>query len=315
MKEKISQLEEMRKARNTYQSVYMQFTQSGKYYNTRAFCFYEGEDGKYYDPRLFNKFGNNFLTFTVGNKKEVLKLLKKIRDSKLHQNVCTMFFIDRDYDKSIEGMDKDLYETPCYSIENLYVKKDCLIKILRSEFGISEIDSDYNKCLLDFDKRMDEFNQLILKFNALALLRRRKSNSNSNFKFGSVKTTHIANVKLEFVSKAERYEETIDSIINNLNVDEEEIEKAENELSKKGNYIMNFRGKNQLDFFSTFIILLKDANNKGSGYFSKYHNNVHINITGNRLSELSQYATTPKSLEEFMDKHKVILDTLYTVNS
>lgn len=35
-----------------------------------------------------------------------------------------MFFVDNDYDESLEGISPDLYETPCYSIENLYAQKE-----------------------------------------------------------------------------------------------------------------------------------------------------------------------------------------------
>lgn len=102
-----------------------------------AFCFYEGEDGKYYDSRIRQKFDDQFITYSVGNKKEVLKLLRKITSTDLYNNVCTMFFVDRDYDESIAKDYKDLFETPCYSIENLYVQQECLLKLLQSEFGIN----------------------------------------------------------------------------------------------------------------------------------------------------------------------------------
>ena len=55
-----------------------------------------------------------------------------------------------------------------------------------------------------------------------------------------------------------------------------------------------------MDFFVAFIKQLKSLNSTG-GYFSEKYNNIHINITSNRLSELSQYAITPSSLEEFLD--------------
>ena len=38
--------------------------------------------------------------------------------------------LDRDYDVSLCGKSENLFETPCYSIENLYVQRECLMKIL-----------------------------------------------------------------------------------------------------------------------------------------------------------------------------------------
>lgn len=300
--ENISLLEQMRKARGTYEAVFIKFVNNRRYHNSYAFCFYEGEDGKYYDPRIRQKFSDKFMTFIVGNKKEVIKLLKKINSENLYNDVCTMFFIDRDYDKSLKGQDEDIFETPCYSIENLYAQEECLKKILQSEFGLNIIDEDFQKCLRDFRLRSDEFEKCILEFNALAYLRREQSDSNSNFSFGSIKTSHLAKVGVSKVEKSSRYMDTIQEIKDKLNFSEEDIERAKNILNEQGNCSMNFRGKNQLDFFASFIKELKDWNRTG-GYFSEKYNNIHINITSNRLSELSQYAVTPSTLEKFLDIH------------
>lgn len=296
-------LDKMRKERRTYESVYMKFVNSGKYFKSHAFCFYEGEDGKYYDSRIRQRFGDKFITFIVGNKKEVLKLLEKINSTDLYDKVCTMFFIDRDYDVSKSEYNQDLFETPCYSIENFYVQYECLTNILQSEFGLNIVDEDYKKCLRDFKAREEEFNESILEFNALVFLRRQKSESNSNYSFSSVKTSRMIKVDVDKIVRANRYEETISGIKEKLEFEQHEIENAKKELEEKGDYSNNFRGKNQLDFLVEFIKKLKKLNDDG-GYFSLKYNNIHINLTSNRLSELSQYAVTPSVLEDFLERHK-----------
>lgn len=296
-------LEQMRKERGTYEAIYIQFVNSKKYFETYAFCFYEGEDGKYYNSRIRQKFGDKFLTYTVGNKKEVLKLFKRITSTNLYDDVCTMFFVDKDYDLSLSGKSEKLFETPCYSIENFYVQRECLKKILQSEFGLNEIDNDFQKCLADFEQRERDFNNEILEFNSLVYLRRKKSDSNSNCSFGSIKTSHMLKVNVNKVEKATKYDDTINDIKEKLQFEEKEIEKAKEELKAKGDFSMNFRGKNQLDFFVEFIRGLKKLNEDGE-YFEIKHNNIHINVTSNRLSELSQYAVTPPILEEFLEKNK-----------
>ena len=301
--DKIVSLGSMRKERGTYEAIYLQFVNNRKYYKTYAFCFYEGEDGKYYDSRIRQKFDDKIMTFPVGNKKEVLKLLDKIKKAGLYEDVCTMFFVDRDYDVSKVGYNEDLFETPCYSIENLYVQQDCLLNILQSEFSFNEIDEDCKKCLQDFKHRETEFNNQMLEFNALVYLRRKKSDSNRNFAFGSIKTSHLVQVDIDKITQSPKYDETIEKIKQKLQFEEEEIELAKNELIEKGSFSSNFRGKNQLDFFVEFIKKLKLLNDTG-GYFSIKHSGIHINITANRLSELSQYAITPPSLELFLEKHR-----------
>lgn len=292
-------LENMRREREKEEAIYIQFANSRKNYKTHAFCFYEGEDGKYYNPRVELKF-DKFISYKVGNKKEVLKLLDRIVSTDLYRDVCVMFFVDRDYDISRSGYREELYETPCYSIENLYVQRKCLRKILQSEFGLNESDNDYVKCMQDFEQRETEFNDEILEFNALAYLRRKKG---YNYSFGSIKTSQMINIKVNKVSRLSKYDITTNKIKEDLKFNDSEIEEAKKELKDKGDFILNFRGKNQLDFLVEFIRDLKWLNNVG-GYFSKKRDGVHINITVNRLSELSQYAITPQSLEIFLEKHK-----------
>lgn len=305
-------LAQMRAERGAYEAIYIQFANEPRYHNSYAFCFYEGEDGKYYDSRIRQKFGDKIITYAVGNKKEVLKLLRKVRSSGLYNSVCTMFFIDRDYDESRAGSDEDLFETPCYSIENLYVQRECLLKILQSEFGLNEIMEDCKKCIQDFEAREAEFNQYILEFNALAYLRRKKSDSNSNISLSSVKTSHMVKTSVMSVCKSDKYEQTLQQMREKLEFEEYELEQARSELIDKGEFSLNFRGKNQLDFFVDFIKELKALNSRG-GYFSKNYTNIHINITKNRLSELSQYAITPQSLEDFLNNHKNRLPTIAVV--
>lgn len=301
--EKLS-LPQMQAERRSSRAVYLEFMNNRKYYNQFAFCFYEGEDGKYFDCRIRQYFENKFVTHLVGNKKEVLKLLKKIKEAGLYDDVCTMFFVDRDYDESLANIDEDLYETPCYSIENLYVQEECFLKILQSEFGLNRIDSDCQKCLRDFKMREKEFNNYILEFNALVYLRRKRSDSNSDCSFSSYKTSHMVQIRVNEILKAARYDETINSIKEKLDIEDYEIDDAKKELTMKGDFSLNFRGKNQLDFFVEFINGLKSLNSTG-GYFSTKYNNIHINITSNRLSELSQYAVFPTSLKKFLERHKI----------
>lgn len=298
----ILNVEEMRTARHSANSIFIKFTSDYKYFSTHAFCFYEGEDGKYYNSRIRKYFNSDFLTYTVGNKKEVLKLFYKIKDDSSYDSIIKMFFIDRDYDNSLCGTDDDIYETPCYSIENLYADKKCFEYILQAEFGLNIVDNDYNKCIKDFELRFNEFNNNILEFNSLVLLRRKKSDSNSNFQFGSIKTNHLISCKISEVKKASKYDETIKHIMETLNISVDELNECKQDIFRAGSLEMQFRGKNQLDFIVAVLNDLKELN-INSLYFSHKLNCVKLNITTNRLSELSQYAITPKCLDIFLEKH------------
>ena len=307
-----SLLDSMRKERYVYEAIYMKFANSVALHHSYAFCFYEGEDGKYYDNRIRNYFDEMFLTYKVQNKDGVLKLLTKIRSSNLYENVCTMFFVDRDYDNSLSGSDVDLFETPCYSIENLYAQKECMERVLKSEMGLNVDNPDFHKCITDYTKREIEFNKVILEFNALVYLRRKRPGSNSDFSFGSVKTTHIASINVMQVAPSSQYQDTINQIKGILHFSEEEVLKAKEKLIESGDQSITFRGKNQLDFFAAFINCIKQYNNDNNGYFKIKYKNVTINITNNRLSELSQYAITPPELSAFLERHKLSFERTKT---
>lgn len=316
----------MRAERNTYPAVYMDFVQMSKFYSTHAFCFYEGEDGKYYNSRIRREFEDNFISFRVGNKKEVLKLIKKIRENESHYEACLMFFVDRDFDFSGPELnhkvivDKDLYVTPCYSVENLYVSPSCLGRILQSEFLINQYDSDYKKCINDFVSLSNSFNEIIVEFNAIKLLHDKKSKSNSEYDFPDKNNRFLRfNIDLnkngnqlqDFITliKSTDYDNEIQKMLFELKIEISDFEKAKDELASKDNKNYLFRGKNQLHFFVEFIASLRQLN-KREKYFRFKRNCVHIAFNGNWLSEISQYADEPKSLIEFIKNHKTILDTI-----
>lgn len=119
-----SLLSKMRAGRKSYPAVFMKFVQYKRLHSTHAFCFYEGEDGMYYDRRIeeYLNDGDRFVTLIAGNKQNVLKAMQKICADSAYVSVRKMFFIDRDYDTP-QVAHKDLYETPGYSIENCYRRK------------------------------------------------------------------------------------------------------------------------------------------------------------------------------------------------
>lgn len=299
-------LKEMRSNRYIYQAVYMEFAEKTKYHMTHAFCFYEGEDGKYYDSRIRAECSDDIITFRVENKTGVLKLYEKIKSSSIYDDVCKMFFIDRDCDEDKYDNLEDLYVTTGYSVENWYVSKECFAKILQSEFGMDLTGADFKKCIDAYNSRESEFNDLIFDFNVLVKLRHDKMISNSKCSFGDIKTSSLVCIDLNRVKKADGYIDIIKSIMCKLNVDEKDVKVIREQMSCINNVSNIFRGKNQLDFFVEFIRKLKEKNKVG-GYLSKKYNCVRLEITKNRLSELSQYANTDSSLKSFIREHKEIL--------
>lgn len=295
-------LEQMRAKRNVGEAVFKKFTEAQDRFETHAFCFFEGEDGKYYNSRIEKYCNSNFISFVAGNKKEVLKVMQMIKGAHLYNHVCTMFFVDRDYDESLKGTDKDLFETPCYSIENLYAQEATLIRILQSEFGLNIIDSDYDKCIRTYRSRLSEFNQIIFYFNAIVKYQHQYE-PEVKCQFSSVKTTHLAHVSVDKVVKSDHHDKEIRKLTDSLHATSKQLNEIETELQKEKQPCLILRGKNQLDFMVSILKIFKELNATGE-YFSCRLPRVHITITENRLSELSQYAVTPPELIEFLNAHR-----------
>lgn len=294
-------LEQMREMREVSGVLYKKFTEARNFFKTHAFCFYEGEDGKYYNSRIEKYWGTNYIPLIAGNKKEVLKAMKKITSDSLYDCVCVMFFVDRDFDDSLIGSNKHLFETPCYSIENLYSQECVFDRILMAEFGLNVTDSDFHRCKQVFCMRSEEFNQVIRRFNAIVKYQHLYA-PDIRCRFSSIKTTHLAKVTLDEVTKAGRHDETVSTLIERLSAESEIIEQLEKDFDHETDLAMVYRGKNQLDLLVSLVNQLKEANRAGS-FFTERRNCIHINITENRLSELSQYALTPPELIEFLCNH------------
>ena len=298
-----SLLTELRNSRESANAAFITFCENYRKYHEYIFCFYEGEDGKYYNQRIKTVLGNIIIPIKSGNKCNTLKAWRKIKKDSAYNSVNKMFFVDRDMDDLPEDINDDLYVTPCYSVENLYVCEHSFANIIESEFSISKLDRDYEKCIKLFTNLYTQFCEEMVEFNALVYIRKNKQLGNGKINLSGIKTSQLINIDLSSVTKGSKYNSLIDELKYEMRVKPKEIETSINIIQTNGDYGNRFRGKNQLDFMVILIQLLKQANKNGY-FFENKQNSVSINITCNRLSELSQYAETPDCLIEFIKKHK-----------
>lgn len=301
--ERSSLLDEMRKGKEEASSAFMEFTSKRKYHADHAFCFYEGEDGKYYDHRIRSIIGKDFLHIKAGNKNKVLRVMELIKSKSEYQEVNTMFFVDRDMGFDMEEYkEKDVYITPCYSIENLYVNEDSIGLILETEFGLNIDDADYNKYKQRFVLMYHDFCELMLEFNALILLRKEKELDCEKVIIQNIKTTDLVTIDIySGISKSPKYNDTIEELKEKLDVKDEEITSAKIRLLEHGEKSNIFRGKNQFDFMTKYIEQLYNGRKE---LFDPVPKNIKINPNQNRLSTFSMYAQTPECLETFLQAHK-----------
>lgn len=279
-------------------------------------CVFEGEDSKYYAPRLNYAIGEgSWHGINSGGKKIVLQVYDCIAAHPIYSLYRYAFFIDSDYDHWSDYSDKKfIYQTASYSIENYYTTENSLKNIISSEFNISECGdeaSDFEKIINKYVDLLEIFCYALSEFNYFAKAHRIMERENK-----SIQSLNLSNVKLSDLVKVE-----LDGI--NIIYDLENpssvfkdskdfvfaaraISEARETLPKE-KWATHFRGKQQLEFLRQWLSLLKaDRCAKVPKFFSK-SGNVKISLSReNCISELSQYASTPACLRDFIDMIKNI---------
>lgn len=272
----------------------------------KPLCFVEGEDSKYYRIRVELITSKEPYFIKCEGKQGVIDSYNKIKSSSDYNEYKLFFFVDSDFDEKINNI--DIYETPCYSVENLYTTENSFRKILIDEFNLTDEDPDFQKCLDIFNKRASEFHETIIELNAwisclMDLNKRRDAESKikNNLKNLTFKRD-IAQVFLDKVNP----KWNLNNIEKKLNitesVDPEDLMKKVDEFINKGNYGLTFRGKFELEFFITLINRMQeDCNKDSSRFLFQKKGNCTLRLEGNVLSSLSHYALTPQCLTDYIE--------------
>lgn len=303
-------VQEMRDARKKAVVVFTKFAQSKGRFTKDLFCFYEGEDIKYYEPRIEEYAGisyENITSFDCGGKNGVLRVRNLIKEKGVYENVKKAFFIDRDY-FTTDIQDVELYETPCYSVENFYTSRSTFERVLKRGFGINICEEDFARCVNDFLHVQEQFHKSMVEFNAwLKCQRRREINCGkrnvelSEFKIqGFFEKITIDGVKTKKTLDAQILYEMFPQA---MQVEEAEL-LEEMQCMQKCNQSNDFRGKFELWFFKKVIEDLR-AKNKSNLYFQEHRGCVKIDPNVDTLLQLSQCAETPESLKQFLSQYKM----------
>ncbi|MCT4632151.1 MAG: DUF4435 domain-containing protein [Firmicutes bacterium] len=299
-------LKVLKNARNKGVVAFNKFVLDSKEYASKLFCFYEGEDGKYYNPRNVDNSKYDYedlISYDCGGKKQVEKAYKLISKTNKYSYTRTAFFIDRDFSLYDNIDDDKIYETPFYSVENFYTDEKVLINILITEFNVNVSNVDYYKIVSDFRERREEFHKHVTNLNAWMYLVREyeKENKSKRFEFAEVKLNKF--FKKIQIDKLELKEEICLENIEKIFPDAPKIRREDlkklverNNGIDKGKY---FRGKNELEFFKSIVNDLR-MKNKNNTYFEEKRACVRIDPNSNTLSVFSKYAITTDCLRNYI---------------
>lgn len=303
-------VQKTREARNKSVVIFTKFCQSKELHSEGLFCFYEGEDAKYYGSRVEKITGRpcqNIVSYNCGGKTGVLKVKDLIKGKKQYEHVKTAYFIDSDFFPQ-KNLDKNIYQTTGYSVENYYTSTTAFTRILNYAFGINCNCSDFIRCMEDYKRSMEVFHGQVLVLNAWIKAQRvkelkigKRQLQLSDFKISKCfQTLEIDKVCVKQVINKEYLEERFPDI---CIIENTEIEKYVSEL-KQTNLQQTLRGKYELEFLRKIIDDLKNKNKNGE-YFSEKNECIKIDPNVDPLMILSQCADTPENLIIFLRQFSI----------
>lgn len=297
--------EDLIKAKEEASSVpYQSFVLLSGSFPNDLFCFIEGKDAPYYHFRIKSEYGGEIHYINCSGKKHVLKVKELIETHSEYKPYKTTYFIDKDFDISLKGTSKNLYETPCYSIENLYCTPNCIKEILKCEFQLLETDNEFTKIFNLYSKLLSDFSESILVFNAWYSLQKEKSRISgipNNVSLESNLPKGYITISLEKIEHDYDLEKIKKTFTDSLEVNQQELDSRISEL-RQGNIHQNLRGKFVFNFLISFIRqLISDANTKGQQKFLSKKAKFNVD-NSSAISTFSPYAETPECLREFVKK-------------
>ena len=293
----------LRASRDKAVVVFTELTRLYKQYPSALYCFFEGEDGKYYGIRIKNitRPEKDFYLPCKG-KEGVLGIHRMLSARKYYANIRAAYFIDRDFDKPISEIGLNgIYETPCYSIENFYTSVQCFSEILRTEFKLIESDENFEKCVSLYVRLQEEFHNAVELLNTWIACQRDKS---SELNISDISVSRFVNIELGKITVKYVIDDLYRIFPGAIAISQEELDARLTEL-RSSTRQKSFRGKFEIEFMLTFIQkLMLEANQGNYPYFTRKVKVVLSLSKRNIISDLSQYADTPDCLYSYLESFR-----------
>jgi hypothetical protein len=297
-------VDKLRASRGKAVTVFVEFTRLYKQYESALYCFFEGEDSKYYGIRIKNiTRSDKDISLICNGKEGVLGIYRMLLSRSHYVNARTAYFVDRDFDQSIYDTGiSGIYETPCYSIENFYTSVQCFSEILKNEFKLIESDENFERCISLYKKLQEEFHNAVELLNTWVACHRDKS---SNLNISNLSVLRFIQVDLNQANATY----TIDYLHNMFPdipvISQQELDAKKSELRATARQ-KSFRGKFEIEFLLVFLQkLMSEANQGKYPYFTRKIKVVLSLTKRTMISDLSQYADTPDCLYSYLESLRI----------
>jgi hypothetical protein len=299
-------VEELKREREEAPSVaYQTFNTLTSLAPNSLFCFFENKDAPYYNLRITSNFNGDYHYICCGNKASVKKVYNLIKRHSEYANYKLAFFIDRDFDDSIKNDFLEIYETPSYSIENLYCSVKAFKKFIKTDLQIGEDEPLHNTVLNLYQNLQSDFLRASVLFNAWYKLQKgkgRELNSKPDISLPDKLIPRHIELTLESVNSNYNVEGILTQYPNHFPFTQDELDNEIKNLMAEDLRLV-LRGKYVFNFMTSFITqLIADGAdpNKRTVLTRKIRYNMDNSTS---LTLLTCHADTPECLIEFISKY------------
>lgn len=278
----------------------------------KLFCFIEGdEDVHYYMLRIreLSEFEPQFLQ--CYGKGKVINIYNALSNRAEYNKARVAYFVDKDFDESIKSRYPNIYETPCYSIENFYTSTEAFKRILETVFKLTEIDINYDIMIGLYKILQNEFHDRVTLLNSWIYFQREKEREKQEEKrlnLDGIKYDNLYLVRIDGVTRKYTEQNLLEWSANAYEVDFARIDEIISSISEKRKQSF-FRGKYEFDFLCKFLgrlvteyncckkgksIILTKVDGMKTIPFSVSDNSEEM------LAKLSACADTPRCLATYI---------------
>lgn len=305
-------LESMRAGKSKEQVAFLEFMLHTDKGIIGLFCFFEGRDRPYYEHRIQQFIPlEQIHSIPCGGRDKVLKVHRLISNHSEYQRYKKAFFIDRDFNPPLAtNYDPPIFETPCYSIENLYVSENSFKLILKGILALSEVSQAYEDAISLFIARRTEFHEAVLLFNAWYACLMDIRNATGQKIEGLQLEDKLPDGFIKFSLESIECKYDLTKIKNKKKfskapeLDANTLEQKMQEFRNcdKG---MRFRGKYELQFMVRLIdLIIEDAGSKERKTIFKKKIQFPYGGLNNEMAIVlfSAYAQTPTTLKDYLSR-------------
>lgn len=292
-------VDEMLKATQKDVAVYQKFILDYSEHSNTLFYFVEGKDFCYYNPRIIEHCkGYDIMHYICGGKEHVIGVNKLIKKNvKCTDSNRILYFIDKDYGLNIDTISKEIYVTDFYSIENYYLNRETVKRILTEFMEIDVHTENFHKAMDFYEKSFDAYSIFGKSLNAFIYTVRmfEKENCIKRTDFNQKRfNSFLSNNSIENYSFNEYTFEQYKAFFNvSLEIEEEQYISNLSKFSKTDH--SNYRGKYELAFLNSYLKLIKSNINSETNGFKKC-NLCSIDFNCETMKLFTNYAMTTESL-------------------